>query len=333
MAKSYYNKQAPSPKFNTLTNTLSSSNNKPMSLNLIQQQLKMLCLLVNKGPLSVEDLARKLDISARKVYRNLEELRDIDLEIIKEGTKYSINPQSPYLNELLQGIRFSNDEAITILNVLNSVTDRSPEVRHLHNKLSSLYHKRVLAPHSIDTHTAANLAKLYEAVQTEQMVCLHNYCSPSSGKVSDRMVEPFLFLANNTEVRCFEVATMSNKTFKIARAESVEIIDLCWSYKDRHTSPLTDIFHFTGEQTMHVALHMGALAKNVLLEEYPEAEKHISPLGNEHYRLDVEVCSFKGIGRFVLGLYEDIHILENDEFKAYIVEQIRKMAHRHNIIK
>ncbi len=304
-----------------------------MSLNPIQLQLRTLSMLVNNSPIGVEDIATKLDISTRRVYRLLEDFRETGLELIKVKTKYSIAPHSPYLNELLQGIRFTNDEALTILNVLNSVNDRSPEVRHLCEKFSSLYHKKVLAHHGIDAHTAANLANLHEAVQLEQVVRLRNYCSPSSGKVSDRIVEPFLFLANNTEVRCFEIDSLTNKTFKISRAESVDIIDLRWSYKERHTSPLTDVFHFTGESTVPVSLHMGALAKSVLLEEYPDAEAHISPLGNEHYRLDVNVCSFKGIGRFVLGLYEDIHILENDEFKAYITEKIRKMANRHNLIK
>ena len=302
-----------------------------MPLPLFQRQLKMLTMLVNDGPFSIEEIANHLDISERMIYRYLKDFKQMNLEIIKKDGKISISPLSPYLNDLLQGIRFTKDEATTIFNIIGAVNNRSPEVRHLRDKLASLYQKRVLTIHGIDERTAVNRATLFNAIQLEQIVCLRNYCSPSSGKVSNRIVEPYLFLANNTEVRCFELSTQTNKTFKVSRAETIEIIDLKWSYNHLHAAPTIDIFHFTGETTIPVSLHLGTLAKNVLLEEYPEAEAYITPLGDKHYRLDIDVCSFKGIGRFVLGLYEDVHVLENDEFKAYIAEQIRKMANRHNI--
>ena len=37
------------------------------------------------------------------------------------------------------------------------------------------------------------------------------------------------------------------------------------------------------------------------------------------------VCSFVGVGRFVLGLFEDIEIVGCEEFKSYIKDKINKL--------
>ena len=41
--------------------------------------------------------------------------------------------------------------------------------------------------------------------------------------------------------------------------------------------------------------------------------------------LETEVCNFKGVGRFVMGLYDDIEVLGCKEFQEYINERIRSM--------
>ena len=37
------------------------------------------------------------------------------------------------------------------------------------------------------------------------------------------------------------------------------------------------------------------------------------------------MVSFLGIGRFVLGLYEDIEVIGCEEFKAYLAGKIKSM--------
>jgi hypothetical protein len=38
------------------------------------------------------------------------------------------------------------------------------------------------------------------------------------------------------------------------------------------------------------------------------------------------VCSFQGIGRFVLGLLEDIEVVESDEFKSFLSEKLKDLT-------
>ena len=75
---------------------------------------------------------------------------------------------------------------------------------------------------------------------------------------------------------------------------------------------------FSSEEHYNVKLRLGQLAHNLFLEEYPHGAKYLSVIDEKHWLLDIEVCDFRGLGRFVLGLYSDIEILENDAFKEYI---------------
>ena len=41
--------------------------------------------------------------------------------------------------------------------------------------------------------------------------------------------------------------------------------------------------------------------------------------------MDTEVCSFEGVGRFVIGLIEDIEIIDSTEFKTYLISKIENI--------
>ena len=75
---------------------------------------------------------------------------------------------------------------------------------------------------------------------------------------------------------------------------------------------------FSSEEHHNVKLNLGQLAYNIFLEEYPHGAKYLSAIDDKHWMLNIEVCDFRGLGRFVLGLYSDIEIIESNEFKEYI---------------
>ena len=49
----------------------------------------------------------------------------------------------------------------------------------------------------------------------------------------------------------------------------------------------------------------------------------ITPDGRRHLRMDV--CNYAGIGRFVLGLFNDIEVVGDAGFKDYLRCNIEKM--------
>ena len=171
-----------------------------------------------------------------------------------------------------------------------------------------------------------NIGVLYDAIKLRRQVVIRGYASPHSRTTKDRLVEPFLLMNNNNEVRCYEPSSRLNKTFKVSRMQEVELLDTEWVYEDRHREMYTDVFMFSGEKQMPVSMLLGQLSYNVLKEEYPSAEVYITVSGDGRHRLDLPVCSYAGIGRFVLGLFEDIEVLGDDGFISYIRQKVSFMA-------
>jgi hypothetical protein len=66
------------------------------------------------------------------------------------------------------------------------------------------------------------------------------------------------------------------------------------------------------------------LSHNLLLEEYPLAERDIRAISPTEWILDTEVCNYRGVGRFVMGLLDDVTIVDSPEFKSYIDEIVAK---------
>lgn len=299
-----------------------------MDKERFDRQLRLLVLLTQDRDTDIDSLSRELQMSRRSIYRYIETFRELGFVVEKRGNRYRVAPSSPFFRRITERIHFTEDEALTINQVLNAVYDRSPQVRHLRQKLSSLYDFDVLARHGVDEHIARNLATLYDAVKLERVAVLRGYVSPSSGKVSDRMVEPYMFLSENSEVRCYELATGMNKTFKISRAERVDLLDMLWSHKEAHLPFYTDMFGFSGEQLFPVRLVLGPLSVRLLIEEVPSAASQLALLDDGRYRLHARVCSYKGVGRFVLGLCDDVEVESPRDFKDYLRARVRFLTQK-----
>ena len=299
-----------------------------MDKERFDRQLRLLVLLTQDRDTDIDSLSRELQMSRRSIYRYIETFRELGFVVEKRGNRYRVSPSSPFFRRITERIHSTEHQALTINQVLNAVYDRSPQVRHLRQKLSSLYDFDVLARHGVDEHIARNLASLYDAVKLERVAVLRGYVSPSSGKVSDRMVEPYMFLSENSEVRCYELATGMNKTFKISRAERVDLLDMLWSHKEAHQPFYTDMFGFSGEQLFPVRLVLGALSARLLLEEVPSVASQLALLDDGRYRLHARVCSYKGVGRFVLGLCDDVEVESPRDFKDYLRARIRFLTQK-----
>lgn len=299
-----------------------------MELDKFDRQLRLLLMLTQHRNLTVDDVSRQLSMSRRSIYRYIDSYKQMGFIVVKEGPRYHIDPESPFFKQITSYIHFTEDEAMTINQVLNSVYDNSPQVRHLREKLSSLYDYKVLSKHGVDEHIAQNLAALFEAVKTERMVVLRDYASPNSAQTSDRIVEPYLFVSENSEVRCYEIKTGQNKTFKLSRIRKVEPLDLLWSHKSEHAEYFTDLFHFSGEERFPVTLILGQLSMSLLVEEYPGASALLKQQEDGRFLLKTEVCSYKGIGRFVMGLIDDIEIVDSPDFVEYLRGKVEDLTQK-----
>lgn len=292
----------------------------------LERELQLLLLLIENYRYTVPEICEKIGISRRNLYYYLEFFRDAGFIVENHRPYYLIRKDSPWFKKIDAAVHFTEDEAILMRRLLEKVDDGSQQIAHLLRKLDKLYDLDIINPVEIRERQAANASVIYEAIKQKRAVVLKNYASPHSDTVSDRRVEPFLFMNGNQDVRCYEYASKMNKTFKLSRIQEVEMLDLSWSNESKHINIHTDIFMFSAEVEQIVKLRMGRLSTYILREEYPKSERYIEQEDESHWLCELPVCSFLGIGRFVIGLMEDIEVLENDAFRQYLKERVKRMS-------
>lgn len=294
------------------------TDNDPLAL-----QLKLIEVLAEGSYLDVPRLAARTGMHSRRIYRLLEKFPRLGLPLEKSGHAYRLSPDAPFLLRVSEQLHFRPDEVQTLAEVLESATDSSTPVRLLRDKLHRLRNDHVLVLDEADPHTGQNIRHIFEAIRQERTVVLKSYLSASGQNIVDRVVEPYLFLPGNRDVRCYEIQSGRNKTFNLARVESVELLDLNWSHRAQHDTDFVDLFHFAGASRTRVCLHLGYLSRSVLLDEHPRAAKFLTAEGNGKWRFEAEFCSMRGIGRFVMSMPADIEVIDSPELIDYLKKQVR----------
>ncbi len=292
----------------------------------LERELELMLLMTENRSYSVAQLCERLGVSQRNMYYYINFFRDAGFIVEKSGTSYKLDRESPWFKKLFKTLHFTEDELLTMRRLLNGADRNNLQVKHLRAKMEKLYDFNILDEVKTNKQVSDNISTLYDAIKYKRKVILRNYSSPHSNTTSNRVVEPFMFLNDNNEVRCYELTSNTNKTFKISRMESVMPLMEEWENEARHRRIYTDIFMFSGEEKHTVRLRLNRLAHNLLVEEYPAAEPFITQENEERWLLSIEVCSFVGITRFVLGLFENVEVLGDEAFRDYVGRSIEALA-------
>lgn len=286
-------------------------------------QLELLLLLTENRQWTVEMLCERLNIQKRNLYYYLEFFKQAEFGVVKQGRFYTISRQSPFISKLCDVVKFTDSEALVMKHLVDAADDKDLLVRSIRKKLERFYDFHVLENSTTNKQQARIAQKLYDAIMQERVVMIHGYSSPHSQTLTDREVEPFLLMNGNHDVRAYEHSSGMNKTFKISRMGDLEILDKSWRYRSKHMAMFTDYFNFSGDQPQEVCLRLDRLSYSVLIEEYPKTERDIvAEEDGEHWMFRPSICSMIGIGRFILGLYDHIDIIDSPELKEYINKKL-----------
>lgn len=299
-----------------------------MRFDKLSLQLELLLMLTENRQWTIEKMCERLGLQKRNVYYYLEFFKQADFGLEKRGNYYYISRQSPFISKLCDVVKFTDSEAITLKHLLDEADQKDLQVRSAKKKLERFYDFHIIEDSPIRREEAKKAQKLYDAIMQERCVIIHDYSSPSSGSVRDREVEPFLLMNGSRDLRAYELQSKMCKTFRVSRMGRVEIIDKPWTKRSRHEPLFTDIFNFSSETPVDVHLRLDQLSYNVLIEEYPRAEHDIKPDGDNHWMFSPSVCSMIGIGRFVIGLYDHIEIIDSPELKDYVEKKLETFCQK-----
>ena len=289
----------------------------------IERLLRLMKFLTGNNSYTISDLSNKLDMSVRTIYRYIDTFREAGFVVKKRDDIFRLDKSSPYFKDISQLIHFTEEEAYILKNAIESIDETNLLKQSLKKKLYTVYDYKILAETVVHGKDATNVNMLIEAIENEQQVQLCNYRSAHSKTIRDRLVEPFAFTTNYIQMWAFDTEEQKNKLFKINRIENIIILPQPWQYKNQHVSGFIDIFRISSYSQMPVKLRMNLRAANLLTEEYPLSEKYLTKINDNEWLFETKVCSFEGVGRFVMGLLEDIEILESDELKSFIRKKIQ----------
>lgn len=290
----------------------------------IERMLRLMKMLTANTLYTVDDLAERLDMSRRTVYRYIDTFREAGFVIKKSGNHIRLDKESPHFKDISQLVHFTEEEAAILKRAIESIDDTNLLKQNLKRKLYSVYDNKILADTVVRGANATNVRRLIEAIEQRRQVILRDYRSAHGGAVRGRRVEPFAFTANYVQAWCYDTESDSCKLFKLSRIGSVEPLDDEWRNADRHAEGFIDIFRMNGKRRLPVRLRLGLLARNLLIEEYPLAERDLTPDGDDRWILETEVADYAGVARFVTGLLDDIEIVGTPELDRYIDDYLRR---------
>lgn len=294
---------------------------------MMSKELQLILLMVDGFDYTAEDLCHRIGITRRQIYNYLRKFREMGFVVVTENQTHRLSPDSPFFLALARSVNFTDVEATFLHRLLDGTDEKNPMVPTIRRKLERFYHLRQFTDTRFKAHNIETLHALMEAIRQQRVVCLKDYSSPHSNTVSDRVVEPYQLLNENLDIRCYELKTRMCKTFKLARIGSVEVYDTPWIYEEQHSRLFTDIFMFSGPERLPVRLLMKQLSHNLMLEEYPISSGCFTPTADGRWLFQADLASYVGIGRFILGLYDDIEILGDVGLQAYVRQKIQSFNH------
>lgn len=290
----------------------------------IERMLRLMKMLTANTTYTVDDIAERLEMSRRTIYRYIDTFREAGFVIKKSGNHIRLDKESPHFKDISQLVHFTEEEAVILKRAIESIDDTNLLKQNLKRKLYSVYDNKILADTIVRGSNSATVHTLIEAIEQQKQVTLKSYRSSHGGAVRDRKVEPFAFTTNYVQVWCFDTESQSCKLFKLSRIGSVEISEQEWQWEQSHKQGFIDVFRMNGDKRHTVCLKLGILAHNLLVEEYPLAEQYLSPTEDGRWLLQTDVANYAGVARFVVGLMDDIEIIDTPELEEYIASYVKK---------
>jgi len=284
----------------------------------IERMLRLMKMMSGNVNYGIDELGEKLGMSYRTIYRYIDTFKSSGFVVEKlYGNVYKLGKMPRTSCDFSKLIYFSEEEAYLVNRLIDGISETNALKANLKKKLSAIYSNTSIAEYVGKKSNAAAIEDLAVAIRGRKKVVLRNYESANSGSRRDRLVEPFGFTQNYIDVWAYDLEDRENKVFKVSRIDFVDVTEEAWTEEKSHRRGRMDCFRMQSFRQSRVVLSLSLRAKNLLLEEYPLAERDLKRKGSA-WVLDTEVSAVEGVGRFVAGLAHEIKIIEGEELKEYL---------------
>ena len=296
----------------------------------IERMLRLMKMMAGNRNYTIDELAEKLGTSYRSIYRYIDTFKDCGFVVNKvRSNVYKLGKLPKSYVELKNLIYFSEEEAYVVNGLINSLDATNMLKANLKKKLSAVYDSTSIVKYVQKSEVAEHIEQLGEAIRSKRKVILKAYESAHSQEVADRFIEPFELTTNCIDVWGFDLEKLENRVFKISRIGKVCLLQDSWSNEDSHQTSKTDCFRISSFEQSPVKLELSLMAKSLLVEEYPLAEMDLRH-EDDKWILETMVSGMEGVGRFVLGLLNEIKIIDSPALEDYIDNYVNNFLKHKN---
>ena len=283
-------------------------------------RLFQIIAVLKSGHWTIKQLADRFDTSERTIYRYINLLEEVDFLLEKDfENRYFIITTD---DDPMQS-QFSIEETKLIKKLIQSGTPDNPLRSSLLKKLSLNSEMDSMPRLFLKARLGHFVDQLAEAIKNKHQVVLKNYHSANSNEIRDRLVEPFQFGDNYQSIVALDTQDKICKQFKLDRIGDIIEMDSAFQHEALHQKNQSDIFGLTGDSNTWITLHLTLRAYLLLREEYPLSIPYTERTENG-YSFHGPVSNFEGIGRYVLGLMDEIEIKNPETFKSFIEDKFRR---------
>ena len=131
----------------------------------LERLLRLLKLLTANTTYNVDQLAERLQMSRRTVYRYIDTFREAGFVIKKSGDCIRLDKESPHFRDISQLVHFTEEEAVILKNAIENIDDTNMLKQNLKRKLYSVYDNKTLADTVVRGKNAPNIRRLIEAIE------------------------------------------------------------------------------------------------------------------------------------------------------------------------
>ncbi len=281
-------------------------------------RLFQIIAVLKSGHWTIKQLAERFDTSERTIYRYINLLEEVDFLIEKDfDNRYFIITSEDDPTQA----QFSLEEMKLIKKLIQSGTADNPLKNRLLKKLSLNSELDSVPRLFVKARIGKFVDELAGAIKAKRQVVLRNYHSANSNEIRDRLVEPIHFGDNYQSVMALDTSDKVCKQFKLDRVSEVVAMEKEFQHEALHRKHQSDIFGFTGDASTWVTLHLSMRAYLLMREEFPLSVPYLDKQENE-YVFHGPVATFEGVGRFVLGLMDEVRVAAPDAFNVFLQQKM-----------
>lgn len=286
-----------------------------------ERMLVLIALLKYKKRRTIDQLALILDKSTRQIRRDIKSLeRFFDLDYDEYNRPFIFADKND--NGIF--INLTDEEMALLAELVEGVNHR------LQDSLKRKLDKNLF----IDFHLKADLARIVNqlryAIRNKQYILIEGYHGSKDKQPKDVELEP-INIIDLKYLAAYDPAAALNKIYSLERiTRGVKVLDKNWNCEEKHRHQQPDIFGIITGEVLPVRIALSSRAHLLLKEEYPRSVQFVHAQDDEHYPWIFEgnVYGLQGVGRFVMGLLDEVKILEGNKLVEYINEQIDEWKNR-----